>query len=54
MEFGIGFVTGGLLTGFAAAKSGSILKAAHGWLAKTEIAVKQKMAAKAAAIDGKS
>jgi hypothetical protein len=53
MEFGIGFVTGGLLAGFAAAKSGTILKAAHGWLAKTELAAKQKMAAKAAAIETK-
>lgn len=47
MEFGIGFLTGGLVTGFAAANSGFLLKAGHAWLTKAEAAAKRKLAAKA-------
>ena len=50
MEFGIGFVTGGLLTGLVAAKSGVILKIAHNWLAKAESSVKLKLEARAEAL----
>jgi hypothetical protein len=47
MEFGIGFLTGGLVTGFAAAKSGFLLRTGHAWLTKAEAAAKRKIAAKA-------
>jgi hypothetical protein len=53
MEFGIGFVTGGLLTGFAAAKSGFLLKAGHAWLAKAEALAKRKAAATAESFKSK-
>jgi hypothetical protein len=50
MEFGIGFLTGGLITGFAAANSGFLLKAGHAWLGKAEAAAKRKADAKAEAL----
>jgi hypothetical protein len=50
MEFGIGFLTGGLITGFAAANSGFLLKTGHAWLNKAEAAAKRKVAAKAASL----
>jgi len=53
MEFGIGFVTGGVLAGFAVAKSGGMVKTAHQWLANAEAYVKQKVAARAAAFKSK-
>ncbi len=53
MEFGIGFVAGGLLTGFAAAKSGFLLKAGHAWLAKAEASAKRKADATAASFKSK-
>jgi hypothetical protein len=53
MEFGIGFITGGIVTGFAAAKSRFLLKAAHAWLAKTEAMTKRKMAATAESFESK-
>jgi len=53
MEFGIGFVTGGLITGFAAVKSGFLLKAGHSWLAKAEAVAKRKAAAAAESFKSK-
>jgi hypothetical protein len=53
MDFAIGFVSGGLLIGLAAAKSGTILKAAHEWLGKAEMTAKQEIAAKAASLKSK-
>lgn len=41
MEFGLGLVTGGVITGLALSHSALI----HGWLAKKEAAAKQKAAA---------
>jgi len=53
MEFGIGFVTGGLITGFAAAKSGFLLKTGHALLAKAEASAKRKIAAAEASFKSK-
>jgi len=53
MEFGIGFVAGGVLTGFAVAKSGGIVKAAHQWMSIAETYLKEKIAAKTASFKSK-
>ncbi len=53
MEFGIGLVAGGVLTGFAVAKGGAAVKLVHRWLAGAEASVKQKMDAKAASLKSK-
>jgi hypothetical protein len=50
MEFGIGFLTGGLVAGFAAANAGFLLRTSHAWLSKAEAAAKRKVAAKAASL----
>jgi hypothetical protein len=49
MEFGIGFVTGGLVAGFAAARRGYLLKTGHALLARAEHAAKRKIEATAEA-----
>ncbi len=57
MEFGIGFLTGGLVSGFAVAKSGAMLKSANNWLhgklGSAEAAVKREAAAKAELLKSK-
>ncbi|AXC13577.1 hypothetical protein ACPOL_4302 [Acidisarcina polymorpha] len=47
MEFGIGFVAGGVLAGLAAANSGAILRLTHAWLSKKESSIEKTMASKA-------
>jgi hypothetical protein len=53
MEFGIGFVSGGVLAGLAVAKGGTVVKAAHLWLSKTEASIHRKVDAKVAALKSK-
>ncbi len=53
MEFGIGFITGGVLTGVVTANSGTIVKVLRLRLAKCKSAVQQKMAALAAIVKTK-
>lgn len=53
MEFGCGFVAGGLLTGFVTAKRTSIANTVHGVLGKIESSLKAKVAARRALLKSK-
>jgi hypothetical protein len=53
MEFGIGFVAGGLLGGIAVAKSGGLVKVAHQWMATADTYLREKITAKVKAFKAK-
>lgn len=53
MEFGIGFVLGGVSTGVTVANWGHLLKAIQLWKSKIQSAVERKVAAKVAALKSK-